>query len=137
MPVLKWLTDKLLASRDQRGKINRKQGVLNYSLRAPREEQQIKVDTSKHNAIIFNNKPKRAYKANRSTKLLFSDPTRVHIALREFNDISANSVFQKVLEQIEASEQEESGGKLAMSWFSNKKGASTDSKEKRGTIIES
>lgn len=80
------------------------------------------MDTSKHNAIVFNNKPKRVYKANRSTKLLFQDPKRVHIALREFNDLSASQVFQGILDQIEASEQEESGGKLGMSWFSNKKG---------------
>lgn len=48
------------------------------------------LDATKHNAIIFNSRPKRVYKTNRSTKLGFSDTKRVHTALREFNDLSAN-----------------------------------------------
>lgn len=51
------------------------------------------VDPAKLNAIIFNIKPKRVYKANRSAAIAFNDAKRVHTALREFNDLSANAVF--------------------------------------------
>ena len=51
------------------------------------------MDPAKLNAIIFNIKPKRVYKANRSAAIAFNDAKRVHTALREFNDLSANAVF--------------------------------------------
>jgi len=41
------------------------------------------------------------YRTNRNVEEVgFQDPKRVHQALREFNDLSANSVFQHMLEQI-------------------------------------
>lgn len=43
--------------------------------------------------IIFRGKPKRVYKGTKSKHVAFSDPKRVHTALREFNDMSANKVF--------------------------------------------
>ncbi len=57
---------------------------------------------------MFANKPKRVYKANRSAAIAFNDAKRVHTALREFNDLSANAVFQNILAQIEANEQDNS-----------------------------
>jgi hypothetical protein len=103
--------EKLMQSRDTRGAINRKQGLLNYNLKATEEATPAAlVDTSKFNAIIFNSKPKRVYKANRSANLAFSDAKRVHTALREFNDLSASAVFQGILESIEAAELDQSKG---------------------------
>lgn len=61
----------------------------------------ISVDPAKLNTIIFSNKPKRVYKANRSAAIAFNDAKRVHTALREFNDLSANAVFQNIVAQIE------------------------------------
>ena len=43
--------------------------------------------------IIFKGKPKRAFKSKKDKNVVFSDPKRVHTALREFNDMSANKVF--------------------------------------------
>jgi hypothetical protein len=44
--------------------------------------------------IIFNGKPKRVFLTNRNIEEVnFQDPKRVHQCLREFNDLSANSVF--------------------------------------------
>jgi hypothetical protein len=82
-------------SRDTRGAVNRKQGILNYNILYQQDKKAapVVVDPHKLNQIIFNNKPKRVYKANRSAAISFSDAKRVHTALREFNDLSANSVF--------------------------------------------
>ena len=50
------------------------------------------------------------YRTNRNVgEVGFQDPKRVHQALREFNDLSANSVFQHMLEQI--AQLEKDGGK--------------------------
>jgi hypothetical protein len=100
---LKWLIEKLRQSRDTRGAVNRKQGLLNYSIFNEHDAKPapVVVDAQKLNQIIFNNKPKRVYKANRSAAISFSDAKRVHTALREFNDLSANSVFQNITAQIE------------------------------------
>lgn len=105
---MKWLIEKLRQSRDTRGAVNRKQGLLNYSIFNEQDSKpvQIVVDAQKLNQIIFNNKPKRVYKANRSAAVAFSDAKRVHTALREFNDLSANSVFQNITAQIEQMEQD-------------------------------
>lgn len=51
--------------------------------------------------IVFNGKPKRVYLTNKNLEeVSFQDPKRVHQALREFNDLSANKVFQNMLDQI-------------------------------------
>lgn len=62
----------------------------------------IDVNPAKLNEIVFLGKPKRVYKANRSTTIAFNDAKRVHTALREFNDLSANAVFQNILNQIQS-----------------------------------
>jgi hypothetical protein len=59
------------------------------------------VDPAVLNNIVFNQKPKRVYKANKSTAIGIQDAKRVHTALREFNDMSANAVFSKILQQID------------------------------------
>lgn len=51
------------------------------------------VDPAKLKQIIFNGKPKRVFKASQDASISFQDPKRVHTALREFNDLSANKVF--------------------------------------------
>ena len=43
--------------------------------------------------IVFRGKPRRVFKSNKTTNVAFHDPKRVHTALREFNDLSANKVF--------------------------------------------
>ena len=100
---MKWLIEKLRQNRDNRGAINRKQGLLNYKISNEYDSKPapVVVDAQKLNQIIFNNKPKRVFKANRSAALAFSDAKRVHTALREFNDLSANSMFQNITAQIE------------------------------------
>lgn len=50
--------------------------------------------------IVFRGKPKRVFKSNRTKDVAFHDPKRVHTALREFNDLSANKVFQNIIDQI-------------------------------------
>ena len=42
--------------------------------------------------------------------MTFQDPKRVHTALREFNDLSANSVFQQIIQQIHEIEDQSKGG---------------------------
>lgn len=59
------------------------------------------MDPAILNAIVFQNKPKRVYKANRSAAVAFNDAKRVHTALREFNDLSANQVFQNLMSKLE------------------------------------
>lgn len=62
---------------------------------------------SKIKEIVFRGKPKRVFKSNRTKDVAFHDPKRVHTALREFNDMSANKVFQAIIEQIAQFETEE------------------------------
>lgn len=56
---------------------------------------------------MFRGKPKRVFRSNRTKDVAFHDPKRVHTALREFNDMSANKVFQAIIEQIAQFESEE------------------------------
>jgi hypothetical protein len=97
IPVLQWLIDKVRETRDLRAVVNRKQGLLNYSIYNRQMPEKPDVDTARLNALIFERKPKRAFKANRNAGLPFNDPKRVHTALREFNDLSANAVFQNLM----------------------------------------
>ena len=55
------------------------------------------MDPAQLNAIIFNQKPRRVFKANKNENLAFNDAKRVHTALREFNDLSANAAFKNIL----------------------------------------
>lgn len=58
---------------------------------------------------VFNGKPKRVYRTNRNFEAVsLQDPKRIHQALREFNDLSANSVFQHMLDQIAQLEKDQS-----------------------------
>ena len=52
-----------------------------------------KAGIKKINDIVFRGKPKRVFKSNKNKDVPFHDPKRVHTALREFNDLSANKVF--------------------------------------------
>ncbi len=64
-------------------------------------------DIQKIKEIVFRGKPKRVFRSNRKGDVAFHDPKRVHTALREFNDMSANKVFQAIIEQIAQFESEE------------------------------
>ncbi len=61
LPVLKWLIEELRQTRDTRGAVNKKQGLLNYSIFYEHDAKPAPVDfdAQKLNRIIFNNKPKR------------------------------------------------------------------------------
>lgn len=104
IPVLQWLIEKVRETRDIRAAINRRQGLLNYRIFNRQMPEKPDVDTSRLNALIFQRKPKRAFKANRNADIPFNDPKRVHTALREFNDLSANAVFQNLMSTIEQME---------------------------------
>jgi len=56
--VVKWLMEMLAKTRDLRANINRKQGLLNYSLFNQHDMQlkqkQIDVDPAVLNSIVFN-----------------------------------------------------------------------------------
>lgn len=62
------------------------------------------MDPAQLNAIVFNQKPRRVFKAAKNENLPFNDAKRVHTALREFNDLSANAAFKNILAQIESQE---------------------------------
>lgn len=116
-PVIQWLVKKLMESRDNRGDRNKKQAILNYNLKYedPAEAAELALKASKKNEqdmdkikeIVFRGKPKRVFKSNKTKDVAFHDPKRVHTALREFNDMSANKVFQAIIEQIAQFETEE------------------------------
>jgi hypothetical protein len=65
----------------------------------------LRVDPSHLKQVIFNGKPKRAFKANASSNIAYSDPKRIHIALKEFNDMSANEVFKGIISSIQDNKQ--------------------------------
>ena len=76
VPVIKWLLKILRESRDIRGLINRRQGLLNYKLRTEsatymQQAEPATVDPAKLKQIIFNGKPKRVYKATRNAEMGF------------------------------------------------------------------
>ena len=121
LPVIQWLIKKLMESRDVRAIINRKQGLLNYNRLFKRKEepnpevteqseinsQASTVNLSNAKGTIFNCKPRRLFKTNANIEeISYHDPKRVHQALREFGDQSANQVFEHMLEQIQAIEKE-------------------------------
>ena len=75
--------------------------MLNYELKfTQKSEDQIEKQTANKEAdiakikeIVFRGKPRRLFKSNKNKDVAFHDPKRVHTALREFNDLSANKVF--------------------------------------------
>jgi hypothetical protein len=65
----------------------------------------LKVDPSHLKQVIFNGKPKRVFKASAGSNISYSDPKRIHIALKEFNDMSANEVFKGIISSIQDNKQ--------------------------------
>ena len=117
-PVIQWLVKKLMESRDNRGERNKKQAIMNYKLKFTSQEAaeddqegaaagQKNSDIQRIKEIVFRGKPKRVFRSNKTKDVAFHDPKRVHTALREFNDMSANKVFQAIIEQIAQFENEE------------------------------
>ena len=108
-----------MESRDNRGERNKRQAIMNYKLSfADKEEgeeeggakggkKSLNSDIQRIKEIVFRGKPKRVFRSNRKADVPFQDPKRVHTALREFNDMSANKVFQAIIEQIAQFESEE------------------------------
>lgn len=99
-PCLQWLIKKLMESRDTRGEANKRQGALNYNLmygkrKFTKTANQQELDRVRE--IIFKNKPKRVFRSINAAQTPLEDPKRVHSALREFNDLSANKVFQNII----------------------------------------
>jgi hypothetical protein len=88
---------------ETRGAVIRKQGLLNYSIFYEHDAKPAPVvlNAQKLKRIIFNNTPKRVYKANSSAIIKFRDGKRVHATLREFNDLSANSELKNITAKIE------------------------------------
>lgn len=86
----------------------KKQGVFNFNLGFNVDkDKKGSIDTSKMKSIIFVGKPKRIFKTNSNfEETTLQDPKRVHQALREFNDISANKVFKQMMVQIAAMEKD-------------------------------
>lgn len=68
---------------------------------------QESADIERLKDIIFRGKPRRVFKSTKTKQVAFSDPKRVHTALREFNDMSANKVFAHIIEAIAQFENEE------------------------------
>lgn len=63
--------------------------------------------------LVFRGKPKRVYLSRQNLdEAPFYDPRRVHQCLKEYNDMSANAVFEQMLAQIAELEREqaEKGG---------------------------
>jgi len=119
IPVMQWLLKKLMESRDTRSLINRKQGLMHYKLKSEIAYQasvqsETTVDTNKIKNIIFGGRPKRVFKTKRNADVTFQDPKRVHTALREFNDLSANKVFQNIIDQITAMDSEKKQASLKL-----------------------
>jgi hypothetical protein len=118
-PVVQWLIKKLMESRDNRGDRNKRQAIMNYKLSFEDKEEaedeaagkggkkSLNSDIQRIKEIVFRGKPKRVFRSNRKADVPFHDPKRVHTALREFNDMSANKVFQAIIEQIAQFESEE------------------------------
>jgi len=101
--VLQWLIQKLNESRDTRSLFNKRQGLYNYNrgFHNPADDKpkQNQQEVSNMKDIIFGGRPKRVYRTNRNIdQITLQDPKRVHQCLREFNDLSANSVFKHMLE---------------------------------------
>jgi hypothetical protein len=120
-PVIQWLIKKLMESRDNRGERNKRQAIMNYKLSYTEKidgegeeegaksgvKKSLNQDIQRIKEIVFRGKPKRVFRSNRKADVPFHDPKRVHTALREFNDMSANKVFQAIIGQIAQFEQEE------------------------------
>jgi len=118
-PVIQWLVKKLMESRDNRGERNKRQAIMNYKLKftgaagedenneGEKDGSHKSSDIQRIKEIVFRGKPKRVFRSNRTKDVAFHDPKRVHTALREFNDMSANKVFQAIIEQIAQFENEE------------------------------
>jgi hypothetical protein len=111
-----------MESRDTRGQRNKKLAMLNYKLgyaetndegqQAEDKVEKREKEIERMKEIVFRGKPRRVYRSNKGKDVSFQDPKRVHTALREFNDMSANKVFANIIEQIALLENEEKAKQL-------------------------
>lgn len=122
-----WLIEKLKTSRENRATFNRRQGLLNYNRNfvkdadhdkdedaaMPADDGSRVLELATMKDLVFRGKPKRVYLAKQNLdEAPFFDPRRVHQCLKEYNDTSANAVFEYMLAQIAELEKEqaEKGG---------------------------
>ena len=101
IPVLKWLIEQLLKTRDTRSAITKKQALQSFSRKFNKN-----VGKEKHQHIekmldlVENTNPKRAFKSTKIYSMKLEDPKRVHTCLREFNDLSASWMYKNITETI-------------------------------------
>jgi len=129
LQVMPWLIQKLALSRDSRASFVRRQGLLNYNRAFVKDAERGDEDDAAFPAddgrilelatmkdLVFRGKPKRVYLAqNNLDEAPFFDARRVHQCLKEYNDTSANAVFEYMLAQIAELEKEqaEKGGVIS------------------------
>lgn len=111
LQVMPWLIQKLALSRDSRASFVRRQGLLNYNRAFVKDAERGDEDGADFPAddgrilelatmkdLVFRGKPKRVYLAqNNLDEAPFFDARRVHQCLKEYNDTSANAVFEYML----------------------------------------
>ena len=101
LPVMKWLIELLMKTRDTRGAITKKQALQNFSRRFNK-----KVGKDKHQHIekmydiVEKVRPKRVFKSTKIHDTKLEDPKRVHACLREFNDPMATKIYNQIVEGI-------------------------------------
>ena len=100
MPVMGWLINLLLKTRDTRSAITRKQAVQNFNRRFNKNTGKEKPQIEKIYDLNDKIKPKRAFKSTKTHDLKLEDPKRVHSCLREFNDPTASRMYKKIIEDI-------------------------------------
>merc|ERR1712166_1663121 len=92
-------------------------GLLNFRLRQTDKNSQsegvfaandntLRGDTSYLKSVIFNGKPKRAFKANQKSKISFQDPKRVHIALYNNEKENYEQEIEKLTKRLAKQQQQ-------------------------------
>lgn len=101
IPVLKWLIEQLMKTRDTRGAITRKQALQSFSRKYNRNVKREKHEhIEKMLDLVEQTNPKRVYKSSKIYTMKLEDPKRVHSCLREFNDLSASRLYKHIFETI-------------------------------------
>ena len=101
VPCLGWLIEKLVKTRDTRKALTKKQALQSFSRRFNK-----KVGREKHQHIekmyelVEKTRPRRAFKSSNIHEVRIEDPKRVHLWLREFNDLSASLLYKQITENI-------------------------------------
>mmetsp|Transcript_18503 Transcript_18503/g.18202 ORF Transcript_18503/g.18202 Transcript_18503/m.18202 type:complete len:508 (+) Transcript_18503:2-1525(+) len=100
LPVMQWLINLLLKTRDKRGSITKKQAIQSFNRRFDKNIGKDRPKIDKLYDLSERIKPKRAFKSTRIDGTKLEDPKRVHACLREFNDPSASRLYKRIMEDI-------------------------------------